>query len=233
MNDFYLGYASAPPASLARWLRRVIVALLAIVAGVAIALATAQAPFAKSYFEYGKPRTFRGAVQLTPGPLLLVDDETNSSAAYLLVAPGKHGAEPLLRAFDGQTVELQGELISREGNAMIQVQPDSITRVESLRVSAVTEDLGVQRVTGEIVDTKCFLGVMNPGSGKVHRDCAARCLSGGIPPALVSNGKVYVLAGAAEPERQRLRLQAGEVVTIEGPVSRRAGVLFLHGTLPH
>jgi hypothetical protein len=42
---------------------------------------------------------------------------------------------------------------------------------------------------GEIVDSKCYLGVMNPGDGKVHRDCAARCISGGIPPALVARDR--------------------------------------------
>jgi hypothetical protein len=35
------------------------------------------------------------------------------------------------------------------------------------------------------VDTKCFLGVMHPATGKVHRVCAVRCLSGGAPPALL------------------------------------------------
>ncbi len=43
-------------------------------------------------------------------------------------------------------------------------------------------DLGAVTLTGEIVDTKCHLGVMNPGEGKVHRDCAVRCISGGAPP---------------------------------------------------
>jgi hypothetical protein len=38
---------------------------------------------------------------------------------------------------------------------------------------------------GEIVDSKCFLGVMNPAEGAVHRDCARRCLSGGMPPMLL------------------------------------------------
>jgi hypothetical protein len=28
---------------------------------------------------------------------------------------------------------------------------------------------------------------MNPGNGKVHRDCAVRCLSGGIPPVFATN----------------------------------------------
>ena len=44
---------------------------------------------------------------------------------------------------------------------------------------------GRVELTGEIVDSKCFLGVMKPGRGKPHRSCAARCLAGGIPPQLL------------------------------------------------
>ena len=39
-------------------------------------------------------------------------------------------------------------------------------------------------VKGEIVDPKCFFGVMKPGEGKPHKDCAIRCILGGIPPVL-------------------------------------------------
>ena len=45
-------------------------------------------------------------------------------------------------------------------------------------------DKGAVELTGEIVDSKCFLGVMVPGSGKTHKECASLCLRGGIPPAL-------------------------------------------------
>jgi hypothetical protein len=45
--------------------------------------------------------------------------------------------------------------------------------------------LGRQRLRGEIVDSKCFYGVMKPSTGKAHRDCAVRCISGGAPPAFV------------------------------------------------
>ena len=31
-------------------------------------------------------------------------------------------------------------------------------------------DFGEVTLAGEIVDSKCYLGVMNPGNGKVHRD---------------------------------------------------------------
>ena len=70
---------------------------------------------------------------------------------------------------------------------MIEIEPGSISLLNSLPAPQVpTIDLGAVTVTGEIVDSKCYLGVMNPGNGKVHRDCAARCISGGIPPIFVS-----------------------------------------------
>jgi len=39
---------------------------------------------------------------------------------------------------------------------------------------------------GEIVDPKCYFGVMKPGKGKIHRSCAVLCISGGIPPVLAT-----------------------------------------------
>ena len=52
------------------------------------------------------------------------------------------------------------------------------------------KDLGNMKVKGEIIDPKCYFGVMKPGEGKVHRDCAIRCILGGIPPVmLVTNAK--------------------------------------------
>ena len=38
---------------------------------------------------------------------------------------------------------------------------------------------------GEVVDSKCFLGVMKPGNLKPHRACATRCISGGVPPVFL------------------------------------------------
>jgi hypothetical protein len=49
-------------------------------------------------------------------------------------------------------------------------------------------DGGDVTLTGEIVDSKCFLGVMNPGEQTVHRDCARLCLRGGVPPMLLVRG---------------------------------------------
>src|SRR5713226_920537 len=149
-------------------------------------------PFANSTFEYGKLRSFEGVVVTRPFPTLLVArpgeiGQQDKYSRYLLVAPGKHGAEDLVASFDGKQVRLQGQLIYREGGTMVEITPGSITVVGLPPADQeTTRDLGAVRLTGEIVDSKCYLGVMNPGQGKVHRDCAARCLSGGIPPIFVT-----------------------------------------------
>ena len=71
---------------------------------------------------------------------------------------------------------------------MIEVVRGSISVVGTAQaLPAAAKTLGVFELEGEIVDGKCYLGVMNPGSGKVHRDCAARCLSGGVPILFATN----------------------------------------------
>jgi hypothetical protein len=93
-------------------------------------------------------------------------------------------------------------------------------------------------LTGELVDSKCFLGVMRPAVGKVHRGCAIRCLAGGVPPGLLlrnsdinSSVMVLLLSGAAgkfvvDPQwagrkmtaRGQLEMQDGlPVLVVEGP----------------
>lgn len=50
--------------------------------------------------------------------------------------------------------------------------------------SNLVTDEGMQTLTGEIIDPKCYFGAMNPGEGKPHLSCAVRCISGGIMPVL-------------------------------------------------
>ena len=100
-----------------------------------------------------------------------------------LVAFGKHGAGELLRDFDGKYVRLKGLRIYRDDLQMIEVVAGSIEKSdrEPQQFEAKTESLGTQTLRGEIIDSKCYLGVMNPGRSKPHRDCAVNCLRGGIP----------------------------------------------------
>src|SRR5713226_7161339 len=183
-------------------------------------------PFANSTFEYGKLRSFEGVVVTRPFPTLLVArpgeiGQQDKYSHYLLVAPGKHGANDLVASVDGKQVRLQGQLIYREGGTMVEITPGSITVVAAAPADQeTTRDLGAVRLTGEIVDSKCYLGVMNPGQGKVHRDCAARCLSGGIPPIFVStSGHEQCLLVGLDGRtlgRDALREFAAEPIQIQG-----------------
>lgn len=236
MNDFYVGYLPKAPTGLAGFVRRVIVGLALLVVTTALVLVLDQMPFANSAFEYGQPRSFEGVVVPRPFPTLLVarPGETGQQgkySRYLLVAPGKHGADDLVAGFDGQQVRLQGQLIYREGGTMVEIIPGSINVVNAVPADQeTTRDLGAVTVTGEIVDSKCYLGVMNPGHGKVHRDCAARCLSGGIPPIFVTTaGQKFLLVGldGRALEHDALREFVAEPIQIQGELLQTGSTRLL------
>jgi hypothetical protein len=231
MNDFYVGYVPKAPLALARFVRKVIIVLGLLAVTVALALVAGQMPFADSAFEYGKLSNFEGVVVTSPFPTLLVarpgqTGQQDKYSRYLLVAPGKQGADDLVAGINGKQVRLQGQLIYREGGTMVEITPGSITVVETApAVQETTRDLGVVTVTGEIVDSKCYLGVMNPGQGKVHRDCAARCLSGGIPPIFVTadGHEQFLLVGpdGRALGHDALREFVAEPITLRGELLQR------------
>jgi hypothetical protein len=191
MNEFYVGYVSQAPAGISRRIRAVVIALMAIAVMGAFTFASVQRTFAPAIFEYGKQRGFEGIIERKPFPTLLVKrpgSPDSGSSRYLLVAEGKHGADDEVSEFEGKSVRLKGTLIYRGNQTMIEVVKGSISVAGSAEaLPAAVKTLGVFELDGEIVDGKCYLGVMNPGSGKVHRDCAARCLSGGVPILFATN----------------------------------------------
>jgi hypothetical protein len=191
MNEFYVGYLPKAPAGISRRVRGVVIALMAIAVVGGIAFASVQRTFAPVMFEYGKQRSFEGIIERKPFPTLLVKrpgSPDSGSSHYLLVAEGKHGADDEVSEFEGKSVRLKGTLIYRGNQTMIEVAKHSISVAGSaVSLPATAKILGIFELSGEIVDGKCYLGVMNPGSGKVHRDCAARCLSGGVPTLFATN----------------------------------------------
>ncbi len=191
MNEFYVGYLPKAPASISRRIRAVVIVLATISAVGAATFASVQRTFAPAIFAYGHPRSFEGTIERNPFPTLVVErpgSGDSGSSRYLLVAEGKHGADEEVSEFQGKSVRLRGTLIYRGGSTMIELLKGSISEIGPGNASpSSTKDLGAFELTGEIVDGKCFLGVMNPGSGKVHRDCATLCLSGGVPVLFATN----------------------------------------------
>lgn len=147
---------------------------------------------------------------------------------WLLVGPGKHGAGDL-QQFDGREVRLKGERILRGDDRMIELLPGSLASTGSAGAKAVAMALGRVQLTGEVVDSKCYLGVMNPGNGKVHRDCAVRCISGGVPPAfLVRDADERSAAVLLANWKRELLDHIAEPVTIRGRLVRSSGQLILY-----
>lgn len=191
--EFYIGYRSRAPAETGRFLRRVVGLVILGAAALAVTLAFLQRPFDPGTFEFGVVREFDGVLVETPVPALMAprsvgaDAQSTGPSRYLLVSQGKFGAAGQVSGFHGQTVRLEGSLIYREDQTMIELVPDSIQGVSKLDgeiPSGQPLELGSATLYGEIVDSKCYLGVMKPGRRKTHRACAVRCLSGGIPPIM-------------------------------------------------
>jgi hypothetical protein len=224
--EFFVGYLPAQPPRIARRVRLAVLAGVALALGCALVIVRAQSPYADSHFDFGTERPFTGVLQERPAPTLWVPT-ASAPEGHLLVAPGKHGAAKLVAGWEGRTVTLQGKLIWRGGISMIEVAEGSLRPAATATAGPPAgERLGRVALRGEIVDGKCYLGVMNPGEGKVHRDCAVRCISGGAPPLLAvwdedAPVRLVSLAGSrGESIHAQLLDYVAEPVTVEGDLIR-------------
>jgi hypothetical protein len=179
IDDFYIGYETPVP----RQARPLVVGAIGLVLVAAVMLAIIlvanQQPFAAASFAFGERTAYTGVIGLDPYPVL----DTSDGRLYL-VAPGKRGADTLVRPFEGRTVRVEGALIQRGRHRMVEIAANGVVSAPAAAAPATAgavADLGDATLHGEIVDGKCFLGVMNPGEGTVHRDCARACLLGGLP----------------------------------------------------
>ena len=230
-EPFYVGYQSSAPGSVARQVRRSVLVLFVIAGLVAAASAAWQQPFSSATFEYGVDTTLRGRLLLQPLPHLMVDPAAAEHVGtWLLVRPGKHGFGDL--GEDGRSVAATGSLIRHPLGQMIEVHAieDSSTRHHESVPPLI--DLGSVALDGEIVDAKCWLGVMKPGRKKAHRACASLCIRGGIPPVLLTQidgrpAAPVLVSDAGASVGSHLLDRVAEPVQVEGRLLQRGQQLFL------
>ncbi len=241
--DFYIGWAERAPVTLAGFVRRRVACLLLASAALAVTLALVHRELPIATFEYGVVRSFEGRLDARPVPRLWVErlrengtsgaNGPESGASLLLGVFGKHGAAELVGDLDGHRVRLQGSLAYRAGQTTLEVADASIEDLGPGPASAPPRmPLGSRTLVGEIVDSKCWMGVMNPGNLKPHRACAARCISGGIPPVLCvrgDNGAAYLLLVGADGRSigSELLDVIAESVEVTGEVERDGDLLVL------
>jgi hypothetical protein len=240
-DDFYIGWQEKASPEIGKRMRRMIWLILLAIVATGIALAVSQRLIGVSTFEWGDIKSFSGTLRAAPYPHLLVPRPGNTAgqesfSCYLLVAQWKFGLPPqVVNAWDGKSVSLKGTLIYRGDQTMVEVVDGSILadqKTPPLSPPGIIH-LGQHAFTGEIVDSKCFLGVMNPGQLAPHRACAVRCLSGGVPPILLVEQKdgppLYLLLVGADG-----RSINGEIldyvarpIQITGEVERQGQLLIL------
>jgi hypothetical protein len=175
-------------------------------------------------FAFGDVQTYEGLLVAQPLPFLLTEKRTEGHSVFLLVNPLKEGFPYSLSASNHlQSVSLEGTLIHDDLNGMIEVQPGSLrTLAKDLPMSVSTSSGVSVTLSGEIVDSKCHLGVMNPGRFKPHRACAIQCIAGGIPPILVAESREgavghYLLVGPnGEPIHEKLLDYVAEPISLSG-----------------
>ena len=212
-DEFYVGYLPEAPPGIAARARLSAALLLAIGLAVGLLLVSRQQRFDAGVFEYGVSTRVEGVVQERPHPVLYVERPGVGPAGgafsrYELVAYGKRGAGQLVAGLDGRSVRLSGSLIYWQGRTMVEIEAGTVEPLNDAALEARVrqwqappEDLGERTLVGEIIDSKCFMGVMKPGRLKPHKACAIRCISGGIPPMLrvedeSGRAELFLLVGA-------------------------------------
>ena len=190
-EEFFVGWQADTPKAISRFLRRRSILVLALAVFLAVTMAALQGTIGVAHVSTEVPE-FRGVLVSAPVPTLIGDaaDSVSGARFYYLVNPTKFGFDPdVADEHNLMHVSLRGTLIYREdGQAMIEVAPGSV-EVVGQRADAnplgAPVPLGEMTLEGEIVDSKCYLGIMNPGVLKPHRACAMLCIKGGIPPILL------------------------------------------------
>lgn len=208
-NEFYIGWMPAAPNSYAKHVRKVVIAILLLVLILSLVLALQQKKFSTSSFEFGQLTEVKGIYQQFPVPSVKVITQQDAfgHASYItipLIGYGKFGAEGTIAelekekntSLDKKEVTFKGTLLYSDGKTLLQIDKNdnpliNVSASNSLKdITPEIKELGTVHLTGEVLDPKCYFGVMKPGHGKPHRDCAIRCIAGGMSPVFyVRNDK--------------------------------------------
>jgi hypothetical protein len=201
-DDFFIGWSRRPPAGLARFMAVVAVLFLALAGSLGVWLGTGADDPADALHRIGErtadggpvrpqdwqgDQTLRGWLELRGHALLHVAPDAAHPAGRVLLVSGFGKRGPEIQGESGP-VEIKGGIL-RRGSLEMLVTDDPPMRLQpgpEAPGPLARQPLGRWRIAGEICDGKCYPGGMRPGVGIAHRACANLCLSGEVPPVLVT-----------------------------------------------
>ncbi|WP_462249285.1 hypothetical protein [Ekhidna sp.] len=233
-DDFYVGWSDEVPKSYASSAKVFFtVALLAMI-GIGILYVNNQKGYIDSVYEYGSLQEYSGYLVKDPIWGLRVE-EKGIIKTIPLVGFGKMGPDWTLSKMmethdlkEGTMVTLRGMVFHYQGKYWMELTEKENSLVSAGSQTMLVRDIrmtGYKELSGEIVDPKCFFGVMNPADKAIHRSCAIRCISGGMPPLLAirEGGKFvdyYFLHGAEmESIAQEILPFVGIPIKVQGEVA--------------
>jgi hypothetical protein len=198
-KEFYVSYIDGSLGQKTKQtIKRFATASILVVILGSLVFSFTQKPFKNSSFELTSATKITGIFHENPYPMLRVEIAKNTYKNILLLGFGKSSANPFLeklhsevKDLNGREISIEGNLIYYNGKTLIQITNDEkVVLVSNTKIPTPKKEV-ISKMTlkGEIIDPKCYFGVMKPGKGKIHRSCAVRCISGGIPPVLATTDK--------------------------------------------
>ncbi len=241
-EEFYIGWKKEASRSFALHVKKVITILLVAVTVIGLSLALFQKKFGTGNFEFGRLTEVNGVYFSQPVPSIKVvsDKDIFGNFTFVtipLVGFGKFGADGIIADMEKERntslhrlgITLKGTLLYNDGKLLMQIDANDkplvgVNKDASPSILPSKQDLGEMKIKGEIVDPKCFFGVMKPGQGKPHKDCAIRCILGGIPPMFRTmnekgEANYYLLVG---PNGERMNEAVKEFVAQPVELEARA-----------
>lgn len=241
-DEFYIGWQDKAPESYGKKVKTTVLRLLLLVPVVGALLVLSQQPFADSTYEIAQFRTLEGILITAPIPCLKMPVGVDQNGVQqfkrvLLIGFGKKSATPTLdeieqmqgQSLQGKGVQLEGKLIYYDGTLAMELSKGAAAFKGFKTIQdapSFQQTIGEATLRGEILDPKCYLGVMRPGQGKPHRSCAIRCIEGGIPPffkvATKDDARQYffVLDADGQPLKEKIAPYVADEVQLCGTVEQ-------------
>lgn len=237
---FFIGWQPEMQPALRSRVRRYAYVILFLVVFSAGLLAMLQQTFGISRYAYTEVNEIEGLFRAEPYAHIKVHVPNSTHCqSFMLVDELKTAwPEAIAQQYDGQYVKLSVGSIYRGDVTLLEGNPNtSVEVIDSpggFPMEHATDDLGEQTLIGEIVDSKCYSGAMNPGNLKTHRACATVCIRGGIPPVLLVRRKndspLYFFLADEQglPVLEEVINYVAQPVAITGKLDTSCGLLMLH-----
>ena len=204
-EEFYIGYLPRAGDEYKKFVRLLVFALLVISYFTISVIVSNLTGFTNSQYDRGHFTELEGKLILDPFPAIRTfygkDIYGNPVVKTIpLVSYGKFGADPILQSLkekkhadlDQLWIKLRGKLIYYNGVTILELTEKEKSILQVTPVSeknnippVIINRMDTIKLEGQIVDPKCYFGVMKPAEGKPHSDCAIRCIAGGIQPVFI------------------------------------------------